>query len=123
MILSDELFSAYIQCPLKCFKEFKGETSQGNSYAEWLSSNRYAFIIRTLRSISSKYNVSDVVDAANMLVDFNHAEWRLLSNALVRTKHLECNISAIEKVASEHCPKPGLCLNMPDNYAEFIPTI
>jgi hypothetical protein len=35
-IITSQLFDAYIKCPGKCYRIFKGQFEKTNSYAEWL---------------------------------------------------------------------------------------
>ena len=49
MIISCQLFEAYLLCPLKCWLRSRAEPVTGNKYAEWTQAYKEAYQKGTLR--------------------------------------------------------------------------
>ena len=53
MIVSSQLFEAYIECATKCWLRSRAEPSRGNVYAEWARAQNEAYRQDALKSLSA----------------------------------------------------------------------
>jgi hypothetical protein len=111
MIISSELFEAYLKCPTKCYLKARGETGSGNDYDEWLKNQNETFcndgIKRLTTEAASDWFFADVAESKKLKA----AKWRLAINLKAETQNLKSTIHAVERVPSEGRGKP----------AQFIP--
>jgi hypothetical protein len=50
MIVSSQLFEAYLECSPKCWLRSRNESTAGNAYAEWARAQKEAYYEAGLKS-------------------------------------------------------------------------
>ncbi len=110
MIISSELFQAFLKCPTKCWLRAAGEPGSGNAYAEWVKSQAASYVAaQTVRLLSELPMDESAISPA--LENFKGGEWRLATDMVVRVElnsyTLESNLHAIERIPPEGRGRPA----------------
>ena len=101
MIISSDVFEAYLKCASKCWSRFHGEEAVGNMYAQWVREKNLCYRIEALKRLLEKVHRDDYIVAPSQPVNIKMAKWRLAIDFVVQKKNLETTIQAIERLSSE----------------------
>ncbi len=110
MIVSTQLFEAYLECPTKCWLRSRGEPAAGNTYAEWARVQNAAYCDRELNRLLASVPESD--RAIGLPIEKNPmaASWRLAVDVCLRTNNLELRLGALERTPPEGRGRPAQCV-------------
>ena len=86
MIISSDVFEAYLQCTSKCWFRFHGEEAVGNMYAQWVREENQSYRIEALKRLLDKVHRDDYIVAPSQPVNIEMAKWRLAIDFVVRKK-------------------------------------
>ena len=102
MIVSSQLFEAYIECSTKCWLRSRAEPTAGNVYAEWARAQNEAYrqdgLKRLLAMLSRRATARSAPPISKYSKD---ATWRLAIDVRLQTNDLESRLQAVERIASE----------------------
>jgi hypothetical protein len=102
MIISCQLFEAYLFCPLKCWLRSRAEPVTGNKYAEWTRARKEAYYKEGLKRAFGAFPESaSAIDPPIISNNFKGATWGFATDVRLRTHDLESRLLAVEKVPSE----------------------
>ncbi len=108
MVITSEIFEAYLKCPTKCWLRFRGEEGAGNIYSDWAHAQNETYrtdgVERLKNSIA---NAEHVVAKADFL-NVKTGKWKYAINLSARAENLESSIHIIERISSEGRGKPAL---------------
>lgn len=95
---NSQLFEAYLKCPTKCWLRSRGETGEGNRYAEWVKERN-----ETYRAQGAQRLWDDVPEAERVLAppmeNLQAAKWRLALDVVAQ---------AVPPASSGSAPLPRL---------------
>ena len=111
MIVSSQLFEAYLECSTKCWLRSRAEPATGNVYAEWARPQNETYFEYGLKSSFATVPESDRATAPPIPKNSKDATWRLAIDVRWRTRDLESRLQAVERIPSEGRGRP----------AQFIP--
>ena len=111
MIVSSQLFEAYLECSTKCWLRSRAEPASGNIYAEWARPQNETYLEYGLRRSFATVPESDRVTAPPIPKNPKDATWRLAIDVRWGTRELESRLHAVERIPSEGRGRP----------AQFIP--
>ena len=107
MIISCQLFEAYLFCPLKCWLRSRAEPVTGNKYAEWTRAHKEAYYKEGLkRAFAAFAESARAINPPIISDNFKDATWRFATDVRLRTHDLESRLLAVEKVPSEGRGRP-----------------
>ena len=110
MVITPQLFAAYLKCPTKCWLRWTNEQPTGNTYAEWGAGQN-----ETYRDEGTKRLMADVpadeCATAPVAAHLKTAKWRLASDVPIQASDMETRIHDVERV-----PSAG-----PGHAAQFVP--
>lgn len=101
MIISSNIFEAYLHCATKCWLMSRGEVGLNNVYAEWVLEKNKAYRINGTLRISSGLQNGDYISSPLENLNFRAVLWELASDVTVSSKELESCIHVIEKLPLE----------------------
>ena len=101
MIVTSQLFEAYIECPTKCWLRSRAEPTAGNVYAEWIRAQNEAYRRDGLKNLLAILPKSDCAMGLPISKNSKHATWRIAIDVRLRTNDLESCPQAVERTASE----------------------
>jgi hypothetical protein len=101
MNISCHLFEAYLSCPTKCWLQSRGETEAGNTYAEWVTSNKEAYYKEGLQHAFNTFPETTRAFNPPISKSSKNATWRLAIDVRLRTNGLETRLLHVERVPSE----------------------
>ena len=101
MIVSSQLFEAYIECATKCWLRSRAEPTAGNIYAEWALAENEAYRQNGLNNLLAIYPESACTIGPLISKDSKCATWRIAIDVHLRTSALESRPHAVEKIAPE----------------------
>ncbi len=114
MKVTPNVFEASLKCPTKCWLRATGESSAGNTYAEWVKAHNDSYRTTETERLISRF-ASNAVARAPAMQSVMAAKWRLASSLVVQAEidscALESELHAVERLPAEDLGKP----------AEFIP--
>ena len=111
MIVSSQLFEAYLQCSTKCWLRSRAEPATGNFYAEWARPQNETYLEYGLKRSFATVEEGDRATSPPIPENPKDVTWRLAIDVRWRTKALESCLQAIERIPSEGHGRP----------AQFIP--
>lgn len=107
MIISCQLFEAYLFCPLKCWLRSRAEPVTGNKYAEWTRAHKEAYYKEGLkRAVAAFAESARAINPPIISDNFKDATWRFATDVRLWTHDLESRLLAVEKVPSEGRGRP-----------------
>jgi CRISPR/Cas system-associated exonuclease Cas4 (RecB family) len=71
-----QLFEAYLKCPTKCWLQSRGETGEGNAYAEWVRAQNESYRAEGVRRLQEAVPEGERV-VAPLRENLKAAKWRL----------------------------------------------
>jgi predicted RecB family nuclease len=80
---SSELFGAFLKCPTKCWLQSRGETCEGNAYAQWVKGQNENYRAEGMRRLQATVPEGDRVVAPAM-ENLKGAKWRLAVDVVVQ---------------------------------------
>jgi predicted RecB family nuclease len=98
MIVSSQLFEAYLKCSTKCWLLSRAEQTAGNIYAEWACAQNEAYCEDGLKQSLAFNPESDRVIAPPISKNPRDAVWRLAIDMHLQTNDLESRLQAVERV-------------------------
>ena len=85
MIVSSQLFEAYIECPTKCWLRSRVEPPTGNVYAEWARAQNEAYRRDALRRLLAVLPEGDRAMGPPISKGSKDATWRIAIDVRLRT--------------------------------------
>lgn len=101
MIVTANLFDAYLRCATKCFMRASGETGTGNPYAGWTHARELAYNRESVARIQEGIADSECINGPLDRKRLKSAEWRLAIDVNASAQDLESAIHAVERVIAE----------------------
>jgi predicted RecB family nuclease len=111
MIISSQLFEAYLECSTKCWLRSRAEPATENSYAEWARPQNETYSEYGVKRLFATVPESDRTIAPPTPKNPKDVTWRLAIDVRWRTRDLESRLQAVERIPSEGHRRP----------AQFIP--
>jgi predicted RecB family nuclease len=100
IVITPQLFEAYLKCPTKCFLRSLGETGSENSYADWICARNARYrregMARLRQGIAINQWVTGQIDRAGL----RSGTWQIATESTVGTQTLECTLDALERVST-----------------------
>src|SRR5215469_7695337 len=97
MIVSTELFDAYLECPVKCWLRSRAAPAAGNIYADWARAQNATYcddgLKRLLATVPESNRAIGLPSEKNPIA----ASWRLAVDVRLRTNNLESRLRAVER--------------------------
>ena len=107
MVVSAQLFEAYLECSTKCWLRAHAEPSGGNAYAEWACLRNEDFYANGLQRLLKMFSDSDRAIAPRISKDTKNAAWRVAIDVRLFTNGLESRLRAVERARPEGRGSPG----------------
>jgi predicted RecB family nuclease len=98
MIVSSQLFEAYLECDTKCWLRARAEPSTGNTYAEWARLKNKTYYEDGRKRLLAMFPENARAIAPAISSYANSAIWRVATDVCLQTHGLESRLQAIEKV-------------------------
>jgi predicted RecB family nuclease len=111
MIVTCQLFDAYLDCDTKCWLRAHAEPGIGNAYAEWARQKNEASYEDARERWFARFPEKGRVIAPSISKDAKDTTWRVAADVRLQANSLESRLQAVEKV-----PPDGL-----DRTVQFIP--
>lgn len=106
MLITSQIFEAYLKCPTKCWLRFRGERGTGNIYSDWVVAKNETYrtdaVVRFMDSIANAEHAVAKADFANVKT----GKWKYAANLAARSENLESNIHIVERTSFEGRRKP-----------------
>jgi|WetSurMetagenome_2_1015567.scaffolds.fasta_scaffold21684_2 predicted RecB family nuclease len=101
MVISSQIFEAYLQCQTKCWLKSHMEDGDGNLYAEWIKNRTDLY-----RAVATKHIMDELQPSECVLsppsINPKTASWLLATEYLVNNQEIQSCIHAIERVQSKN---------------------
>ena len=101
MIVSSQLFEAYIECSTKCWLRSRAEPTAGNVYAEWVRGQNETYRQDGLKLLLTSFPESECAIGPPISKNSKDATWRIAIDVRLQMNDLESRPRAIERIASE----------------------
>ena len=101
MIVSSQLFEAYIECATKCWLYSRAEPAAGNVYAEWARAQNEAYRQDALKELLAVLPEGGRARGPPISKSSKDATWRIAIDVPLRANELESRLHAVERIASE----------------------
>ena len=97
MECSSQLFGAYLKCPTKCWLWSRGETGEGNAYAEWVKGQNESYRAGGVRRLQDTVPEGELA-VAPATENLKAGKWRLAVGVPAKVKNLESWLHAVEQM-------------------------
>ena len=101
MIVSSQLFEAYLECSTKCWLRSRAEPTAGNVYAEWARAQNETYYEDGLKRLFAMHPESDRAIAPPISENLKDATWCMAIDVRLRTNDLESRLQAVERIPSK----------------------
>jgi predicted RecB family nuclease len=101
MIVSSQLFEAYIQCATKCWLLSRAEPTAGNVYAEWARAQNVAYRKVAIKKLLAILPEGDHAIGPPVSKNVKDATWRVAIDVRFRTAELDSRPQVVERIPSE----------------------
>ena len=101
MIISSNIFEAYLQCHTKCWQLSRGEAPENNVYEEWIQARNQAYRANGLLFLSRGLQPAEFLADPPVNPNFKTVLWRLASDVKVISGDLESCLHAVERTPPE----------------------
>src|SRR5262245_33492341 len=101
MIVSSQLFEAFLECPTKCWLRSRAEPAARNIYVDWARARNETYYQESLKRLFSRFPVRGSVTGAPVPKSLTDATWRLAIAMHLQKNELESRLQAIERISSE----------------------
>ena len=101
MIVSSQLFEAYLECSTKCWLRSRAEPATGNFYAGWARRQNETHWEYGLKRLFATVPESDRATAPAIPKNPKDVTWSLAIDARWRTREQETCLQAVERIPSE----------------------
>jgi predicted RecB family nuclease len=101
MIVSSQLFEAYLECSTKCWLRSRAEPATGNCFAEWACSQNETYLEYGLKRSFATVPESDRATAPPIPKNPKDVTWCLATDVRWRARDLESRLQAVERIPSE----------------------
>jgi predicted RecB family nuclease len=100
MIVSSQIFEAYLECSTKCWLRSRAEPTAGNIYAKWARAQNEAYREGGLKRLLAMFPESDRAIAPPISQYAKDMTWRFASDVRVRMNNLDSHLQAVERLPS-----------------------
>jgi predicted RecB family nuclease len=100
MIVTSQLFEAYIECSTKCWLRSRAEPTAGNVYAEWVRERNETYRQDGIKFLLGSFPENECAIAPPLSKNSNN-NWRIAIDVRLQTNNLESRPQVIERIASE----------------------
>lgn len=101
MIISSNVFQAYLKCPSKCWLSIRSEETTDNIYSQWLLQQNQSHRKEGLKRLLENVHNNDFIIAPSQPLNVKRATWRLIADFAVRKDNIEAIVHAIERLTSD----------------------
>src|SRR5262245_44148487 len=101
MIVSSQLFEAYLECDTKCWLRARAEPSTGNTYAEWARLKNKTYCEDGRKRLLAMFPENGRGIAPPISSYAKTAIWRVATDVCLQTNDLESRLQAIEKMSPQ----------------------
>lgn len=102
MIITSNLFAAYLQCPTKCFLRSRNETGIENAYAEWIRVQNESYRSEELKRITARVPSDECIISPPSIENLKAPKWQLAVNLVAaHAQKFESCIHAVEQIPSQ----------------------
>ena len=102
---SSELFEAFLKCPTKCWLQSRGETCEGNAYAEWVKMQNESYRAEGVRRLQDTVPEGERV-VAPTTENLKGAKWRLAVDFVAQAS-AHASSSSVSLPERTPCGIPG----------------
>ena len=88
MIVSSQLFEAYIECPTKCWLRSRAEPAGENVYAEWVRGKNETYRQDGLKVLLARFPESECAIGPLISRNSKDATWRIAVDVRLQTNEL-----------------------------------
>jgi hypothetical protein len=99
MMITSQLFEAYVKCPTKCWLRYAGENATGNAYAAWVQAKNEVCRVEGINRLVAEMPDAERA-AASPTKNLKTATWRMAADLPARAPSIESRIPIVERVPS-----------------------
>jgi predicted RecB family nuclease len=100
MTITQNLFQSFLECPTKCWLNFRGEPPTGNAYAEWLQKERKSYRAEAIKRFQEGIPKADSINSP-LQESLKSGNWRIAMEVKLESKNLAAQIPILERKLSE----------------------
>ncbi len=104
MLISSDVFEAYLDCPTKCWFRFRGAEIVSNRYSQWVETQNQSYRIEAFKQLLDNVHQNDSILAPTKPLNIKKSTWRLAADFVVRKDNLESRIFALERLSLKGKP-------------------
>ncbi len=101
MMITPELFGAYLKCPTKCFLLAHGEPPTGNAYAEWVWKHNDSYRSAGVARLKDRVPREEWMESTQEPLDLKAGRWRLAVDFHAQARNLESRLQGLERLPAE----------------------
>ena len=106
MTITSDIVEAFLKCPTKCYLRSLGEVGTGNAYAEWVRTQNELWRREGIKRLMAGTAPDECVGSLTVTTNLKTAKWRLAIEYVVRSRNMESDLHAVERIPSEGRGKP-----------------
>ena len=76
IVVTPQLFQAYLECPVKCFRKFREQGEDTSTYSRWLGARDKAYYDAYIAQARGRISSPRINRVSMHLTDNNQTDWR-----------------------------------------------
>lgn len=120
MLITSDLFEAYLKCQTKCFLRSLGETATENGYSDWVRAQQASYRCEEIKRLIQKSSQTECVTRSIDREEVQSAKWRFAVETTARAQNLESTIDVVERLTSEGQDKLDLFIPIRFTFANKL---
>jgi len=107
MIITSDLFDAYLKCPTRCWLRSRAEPSAGDGYADLMRAENEAYREEEFARLLAKAPGNERAIALPSPQNLNNASWRIAIDVRLSLHDIEVRLQAIERIPADGRGRPA----------------
>jgi predicted RecB family nuclease len=108
MIITNLIFEAYLNCPLKCFLLSTNVEGSTDSYDRWVGMENASYRHTLEKRLAAEIPPSECLIHPEAIKNVKAAKWQLVLGVTLRQRNLESDVHAIKRIPSKGRETPNV---------------
>ncbi len=109
LVVTSELFEAYLACPTKCYLQAIGEVAAGNDFTNWQTTRSESYRLNGVQRLMADHPQEIGIDLADPL-HWKRESWHFAIAPIVRAQNMEVTLHAVQRVLPGRTTKSTACV-------------
>jgi len=107
MLISDEIFRAFLDCETKSYLKFSGQPEQENEYTTWKQSRLETYKRKCTEKIKLAHKETECLSNPGILSNIKKCNYHLIVNCTLKAQNRITHVDALERISASTKGEPS----------------